>query len=264
MNLRTFSKTILLAAVSMLSIVSPGEARGADGSGRQYYELRVYTTKSERQQQLINDYWEKAGAPAYNKMGVKPIGVFTPLEASETNKIYVLIPFDSVEAVAAVPQKLAADKDYQKATEEFMSLPKTNAAYVRFESSLLIAFEGMKHLAVPPSTAEKKPWVFELRTYMSQNEAKGNNKVEMFNAGEIQIMKDVGLSPVFFAQTLVGSGMPSLTYMISGESREEHRKHFGGFSSHPIWKKLSGDPQYKDNVSGIVSVFLKRLPASQI
>ena len=37
-----------------------------------------------------------------------------------------------------------------------------------------------------------------------------------------------------------------------------------GFSDAPVWKKLSSDPQYKDNVSKIYNVFLKRTPASQI
>jgi len=230
----------------------------------QYYELRVYTTKSEQQQQLINDYWKDAGVPAYNRMGAQPIGVFTELQDSPTNKIYVLIPFDSLEAFAGAAAKLAEDSAYQKASESFMSLPKTNAPYERFDSSLLSAFSGMKKLQLPPSSAEKKPWVFELRTYTSRTEAKGINKVEMFNAGEIQVMKEVGLSPVFFAQAIVGSQLPSLTYMVSGENQEEHKKHFGGFGSSPIWKKLSADPQYKDNVAKIISVFLKRTPASQI
>jgi hypothetical protein len=236
----------------------------ADPSQRQYYELRVYTTKSEQQQKLVTEYWEKAAVPAYNRMGVNPIGVFTELEDSPTNKIYVLIPFDSADGFASVPAKLAADVAYQKAAESFMAVPKSDPAYVRFESSLLVAMEGMKKLALPPSTAEKKPWVFELRTYFSHNEAKGINKVAMFNAGEIPVMKDVGLNPVFFSQTILGSNMPSLVYMVSGENKEEHKKHFGGFGSHPTWKKLSADPQYKDNVSGSRSVFLKRTAASQI
>ena len=145
-----------------------------------------------------------------------------------------------------------------------MSVPKNDPAYVRFDSSLLLAMEGMKHLEVPPSTADKKPWIFELRTYTSHNEAKGINKVEMFNSGEIPVMKEVGLSPVFFAQTILGTQMPNLTYMVSGENMDEHKKHWRGFGPNPVWKKLSTDPKYKDNVSAIINVFLKRTPASQI
>lgn len=239
-------------------------AQAAESTDRQYYELRVYTTKSEQQQKSVTDYWQNAAVPAYNRLGIQPIGVFTELEDSPTNKIYVLIPFNSPGAFASIPEKLAADAAYQKASESFMAVPKNDPAYVRFESSLLAAMDGMKKLAVPPSTVDKKPWIFELRTYLSHNEAKGQNKVEMFNAGEIQIMQEVGLSPVFFAQTVLGSNMPNLIYMVSGENREEHKKHWGGFGPNPLWKKLSGDPQYKDNVSGIKGVFLKRTLASQI
>ena len=122
----------------------------------------------------------------------------------------------------------------------------------------------MKKLAAPPSAADKAPWVFELRTYESPSESKGNNKVEMFNRGEVSLMGEVGLSPVFYSQTLAGSHMPNLVYMVSGRNMDEHKKHWQAFSNSPVWKKLNGDPQYKDNVSRILNIFLKRTPASQI
>lgn len=230
----------------------------------QYFELRVYTTKSADQQKLINDYWQDAAVPAYNRMGISPIGVFTELEDSPTNHIYVLIPFDSPDAFAAVPGKLANDADYQKAASDYLNTPKSAPAYVRFESSLLVAFDGMKHLAVPRSTAEKKPWVFELRMYQSHSESKGNNKVKMFNSGEIPLMQKVDLSPVFFGQMLVGVEMPNLVYMVSSENKEAHAVHWKAFFDDPIWKKLIADPQYKDNVSKVINTFLKRTSGSQI
>ncbi len=250
--------------LSIIGLVFALSASAADSGKPQYYELRVYTTKSEQQQKLVSDYWEKAAVPAYNRIGAQPIGVFTPLEDSPTNKIYVLIPFDSFEMIAETPGKLVADATYQKAAADFMAVPKNDPAYVRFDSSILVAMSGMKKLQAPPSSAEKKPWIFELRTYLSHNEAKGINKVEQFNAGEIEVMKEVGLSPVFFSQALTGPQLPNLVYMVSGENKEEHGKHWKGFGPSPIWKKLSADPQYKDNVSGIQNVFLKRTPASQI
>jgi len=249
MTTRSFLRSFVLAAL-FLALGQPVPSGAADSSQSQYYELRVYTTKSEQQQKLVNEYWQDSAVPAYNRMGIQPIGVFTELEHSATNKVYVLIPFDSAGAFASVPGKFAADSAYQKAAQEFMSTPKSDPPYVRFDSSLLIAMQGMKRLALPPSSAEKKEWIFELRTYLSPNESKGNNKVEMFNAGEIQVMQEVGLAPVFFAQSLIGSQLPNLIYMVSGENMDEHKKHWKGFGPSPVWKKLSTDPQYKDNVSG--------------
>ena len=41
---------------------------------------------------------------------------------------------------------------YSEAAAEFLNAPKTNAAYERFESSLLVAFDSMKQ--IPMSEAE--------------------------------------------------------------------------------------------------------------
>ena len=188
--------------------------------------------------------------------------IWTPETKKFVNPKYAVK--DSPKEQFDYAMKFYQAKDYQKAAAEFMAVPKSDPAYARFDSSLLVAFDSMKKLAVPPSAAEKKPWIFELRTYQSHNESKGINKVQMFNSGEVALMRDVGLSPVFFAQTVVGSQMPNLVYMVSGENMEEHKKHWQAFRDAPVWKKLSGDPQYQDNVSKIVNIFLKRTPASQI
>lgn len=260
MKLRSFLSVIVLSLYSAFTLPS-----GAAESGREYYELRVYSTQNEEQQKLINDYWEKAAIPAYNRAGIRPIGVFTALQESATNKVYVLIPFASLGAFEALPARLADDAEYQKAAAGFMKRSKNDAPYTRFESSILHAMTGMPKLALPPSTAEKKPWVFELRTYLSPTEAKGANKIDMFNDGEIEVMKEVGLNPVFFAGTIAGPQMPNLIYMTSGgPEMEQYRQIWRRFGPHPVWKKLAADPKYKDNMSGIQNVFLKRTSASQI
>lgn len=253
-------KSRIFSLLLLLTLLATTQA----ADDRQYYELRVYTTKNEKQQKQILDYWQNAAVPAYNRLGSKNIGVFAPVDDSPTNKIYVLIPFDSLNAFSEAPAKLAADSTYQKAAEEFMSIPKNDPAYVRFDSSLLRAMKGFEKIAPQAGAAEHKPWIFELRTYLSHNEAKGINKVEMFEAGEIEIMKEIGLNPVFFSQAIIGPQLPCLVYMVSGENKEDYQKVWKGFGPHPKWKQMSGDPKWKDNVSSIQSVFLKRTPASQI
>jgi hypothetical protein len=264
MNLRNLNLSLLTVAAAVASAGISTSALAADSGQSQYYELRIYSTKSEEQQKLVSDYWQNAAVPAYNRMGIQPVGVFTELPDSPTNKVYVLVPFDSLDGFAAIPSRLASDAAYQAAAADYMSRPKGSPAFERIESSLNIAFDSMKKLAAPPSAADKSPWVFELRIYQSPSESKGINKVQMFNSGEVPLMQESGLSPVFFAQTVVGSQMPNLVYMVSSENTDEHKKHWKTFFDAPVWKKLSGDPQYKDNVSRVISIFLKRTPASQI
>src|SRR5450755_2041019 len=129
---RTFLQLIIILAVVVTVIANPSRLAAADSDKPQYYELRVYTTKSAEQQQRVNDYWQNAAIPAYNRMGIQPIGVFTELQDSATNKIYVLIPCDSPEIFVAIPAKLGADAAYQKAAAEFLAAPKLNPAYEHF------------------------------------------------------------------------------------------------------------------------------------
>jgi hypothetical protein len=254
----------ILIAIAAVVVVPghPFHATAAGSDKPQYYELRIYTTKSEDQQKRVNDYWQNAAVPACNRMGIQPVGVFTELQDSATNSIYVLIPCDSLETFAAIPATLAADADYQKAAADFLSAPKSNPAYERFESSLLVAFDGMKHMELPPP--DKKPNVFELRTYLSPSEGKSLNKMKMFESGEIPLMKQVGLAPIFYSRTLVGLHMPCLVYMTCGVNLDEHKKHWQAFSASAIWEELTRDPQFKDNMNGVIRIILKRTSASQI
>jgi hypothetical protein len=253
---------VLVSIAALLALATiPTHAIAAEDT-RQYYQLRVYSTKSEEQQKRIVDYWQTAAVPAFNRLGFQPIGVFTEIDDSPTNKIYVLIPGDSFAAFDDLTAKLANDAVYQKAGADFLNAPKTNAAFERLECSLLVAFDGMKRMSLP--SADKKPNVFELRTYLSSSENKGLNKIKMFESGEIGVMKEVGLAPVFYSRILVGPQMPGLVYMTSGENLDEHKKHWQSFSSATVWKNLQADPQYKDNVSAIIKIILKRTSASQI
>ncbi len=251
--------TLLLTA--LLTLLAPASP-AADTGSSQYYEVRIYHTKSAEQQQRLNEYWQNAAIPAYNRQGIQPIGVFTERSESPTNGIYVLIPCDSLAIFEAIPGKLAADATYQAAAADFLAAGKANPAYERFESSLLVAFDGMKQLVVPP--ADHRPNIFELRTYMSPGEAKGLNKIHMFESGEITLMKELGLAPIFYGRKLIGPNLPCLMYLTCGETPEAHSQHWKAFSAAPVWKALQADPQYKDNVSSIIKIMLQRTPASQI
>jgi hypothetical protein len=257
LRLTVLTLTVLtwISSIPMLS--------GAD-TGKQVYELRTYVASTAQQRDAIVQHWQDAAIPAYNRLGVRPIGVFTELQDAPTNSIYVLLPFESMDAFAASPARLAADSKYQAAGADYLQRSGTNAAFDRMESALLTAFDGMKQLAPPPATGVRADWVFELRTYKSASENRGWNKIRMFNDGEISVMQETGLAPVFFGQNLTGSHLPSLTYMTCGENLAEHQKHWKTFGASPGWNALKNDPQYKDNMTGMIKVLLKRTPASQL
>jgi hypothetical protein len=137
-------------------------------------------------------------------------------------------------------------------------------AFERIDSWLLLSFSGLPRLAVPALAAAGKPRIFEMRTYESYSELKALKKVEMFNAGEIALMQQLSLSPVFYGQALVGRDLPHLTYMLCSPDMETHKRNWAAFGAHPVWVRMKGDPQYADTVSKITSRFVVPAPFSQI
>jgi hypothetical protein len=156
-----------------------------------------------------------------------------------------------------------------KAAAPFWSPPAAAPAFVRTDSTLLAAFEGWPRITPPEaapggSTGAKR--VYQLRTYESPSYADHVRKVEMFHAGEFDLFKEAGFHNVFFGDTLVGTRMPSLTYMLSFNDLSELNTHWAAFSGNPEWKKLSSDPKYayESIVSNITNLILSPLGCSQI
>jgi hypothetical protein len=255
-----------LATSALLSLghASSVSAAGKTSAPQQYYELRAYRLKSKANQPLLESYLANAAIPALNRLGAKPVGVFVEKEPQEEPAVFALITYPTLETFAAASARLGADAQYQKAGAEYLQVTKANPAFQRIDSWLMLAFAGQPVINVPAYSQEKKPRMFELRTYESFSEVKALKKIEMFNSGEIETMHQVGLAPIFYGQALIGPNLPHLTYMTSGETEELHKQHWDAFGKHPVWVKLKNDPQYADTVSKITKWFLVPTACSQI
>jgi NIPSNAP len=249
-------------AASALGYQSSAQSKPA----REYYELRRYELQTGPQQKLTHDYVANALIPGLNRLGMKPIGAFNLEIGVGTPALYVLIPSESLETLAHSEHRLMDDADYQKAGEAFLNAPATGPAYLRIESSLLIAFEGKPKLTVPPVTAEKGARVFQLRTYESPSNHDHHVKVEMFHSGEFEVFERAGFWPVFYGDALIGSRLPNLTYMLSFPDLGEMNAKWKAFGSDPEWKKLTSSPKfnYEQIVSKITNLILNPAPYSQI
>ena len=229
----------------------------------EFYELRVYTLKNGEQQKTVEDYFQNAFIPALNKYGSKNIGVFTEQQPEGQTKLYAIIPYNTINDFITVSDKLANDTTYQKAGAAYLNATAEQPAYERIQSSFLKAFAGMPKLQAP----EKKDRIFELRRYESASEAAGKKKIQMFNdVGEISIFKRVGLTPVFFGETLIGELRPNLTYMLTFDDMAGHDKNWKVFIEDPEWNRIKAIPGYEDAkiVSHITRTFLVPASFSQI
>ena len=228
------------------------------------YELRIYRCASEAKQQRTLEHLEGALLPALRRCGASRIGTFTVISDEPDHSIHVLILYPTLDVLGKRNAALAADKKYQQAAAGFFAIPKNSPAYTRIETRLMKAFVGMPVVELPASSKTKAARMFELRIYESHNEDKAARKVAMFNDGEIDIMRDVKLGPVFFGETLVADDVPNLTYMLSADNDAAHKEHWKAFLAHPEWDRIKRLPKYKDTVSKITSVMLSPTKSSEI
>jgi hypothetical protein len=266
MKRREFLKTSLMASsIPGLNVVAVAAYSAESGSSnREYYELRIYRLKAGAKGDSLDAYLEKAAIPAWNQLGIKPVGVFTEKDPKEAPATYVLIPYPSLEVFVKATARLNSLSGLDQAAQAYLQSPKTSPAFDRIDSWLMLAFAGMPKLEQPDYSRDKKVRMFELRTYESHSEMKAVKKVEMFNSGEIEVMRQVGLGPIFYGQALIGPKLPHLTYMLSAENDEAHNKHWEAFGKNTVWNKMKDDPQYADTVSNITKQFLVPTSYSQV
>lgn len=245
---------------------SAQSSNSGSGGEREYYELRRYRLVSGPQTKLANQYVAEALIPALNRLGMKPVGAFNLYLGPETPLLYVLIPSTSLDTLVNAELRLEQDEEYKKAGEGFLNAPAKEPPYERAESSLMIAFQGHPKLNVPPVTAEHGSRIFQLRTYESPTTADHVRKVEMFHSGEFEIFKQAGFWPVFYADTLIGSRLPNLTYMLSLPDLSSLEAKWKAFQTNPDWKKLSASPRFSVEaiVSNITNLILNPASYSQI
>jgi hypothetical protein len=261
---REFVKSAVAAGVAM---GADAMAQGTAAAGREFYQLRKYTLRNGPQLALCQGYFERALIPALGRLGMGPVGTFKLDIGPETPTYYVLIPSTDASALVSLDAKLGADAEYVKAAGGFRDAPAAAPAFERSERSLLGAFSGWPKLTVPQKTDGKLPKrIFQLRTYESASQVAHTRKMAMFNEAEIGIFVRTGLTPVLFADTLIGTRMPCLTYMLTFADMAEMTAHWAAFSADAEWKELSKKPGNTDAdiVSNISNLYLSPLASSQV
>jgi hypothetical protein len=249
------------AVAAGLGTVRAGEGGTADG---EYYELRSYELRIGDQKTALDGFLRDAAVPAWNRQGIKPVGVFETSGGPVMPRVHVLLAHPGLGSLAASAGRLDDDAEFQKAAAAWLGRPATAPGYVRFESTLLQAFPNVPRIEVPDTS---KPRIFELRTYESHGERAHALKMEMFTSlGELEIFRRTGLTPVFFGRTLVGRRLPNFVYMLTFADQAAREKAWSTFRADPEWTKLKGTPGYSNPeiLSNLTSLTLQPTDYSQV
>ena len=227
---------------------------------QEFYSIRIYQLRTQEQETRVDTYLQTAFVPALHRMGIMDVGIFKPVgnDTAATRRIYVLIPFKSLEQYLGLSDALEKDAQYKLAGKDYLDASYDNIPYTRIESILLRAFPDMPRHAVPTALQGPKALrIYELRSYEGPTEKYFANKVQMFNqGGEIPLFSRLGFNAVFYASVIAGSHMPNLMYMTSFDNMPSREQHWKDFSADPFWKQLVAAPQYQHNVSHVDIVFL--------
>lgn len=249
-----------LAACGVATTSSLTHAAAPATADRELYEWRTYRLKDKASQPAVHDYLKTAALPAWKKLGLGPVGVFTEIGPEAGPSIHVLLVYPDAATFVAAREALDADADYAKSAADYRTAKRESPAYDRIDSSLLLAFSAAPKIT-PPA---QKPRILELRTYKNHNDDRARAKVAMFNDGECDIFPKCGFENVFFGETLIGDNQPNLTYMLASPDMAANEKGWKTFIDSPDFVRMRDDPKYADTMPSITKLFLEPTDYSQV
>ncbi|MDF4202253.1 NIPSNAP family protein [Maribacter sp. SA7] len=219
---------------------------------KEYYELKTYTIKNEAQEDMVDNYLKNAYLPALKRMGIENIGVFKvrPDKFKVSDKIYVLIPFQSLAEFDKLEAMLAVDKTHLSAGAKYIHATHDKKTFERISSVLLRAFPDMPKMKPSEVEGARADRVYELRSYEGPTEAMYRRKVDMFNeGGEVELFENLGFNAVFYADVISGDKMPNLMYMTTFTNMEKRDALWKDFGTSDTWKEISVIDKYQNTVS---------------
>ncbi|HPN34745.1 MAG TPA: NIPSNAP family protein [bacterium] len=232
------------------------------GESAAYLEWRHYIAPYGDRRKRLLDFFQHVAVPAWNRQGISPVGLFGALYGSSSSSIYVLLPHADSDSVLYSEDRLLQDSEYMRDGAFFHSLSGSDPGYWRIENSLLRCFAPLSMSAVRIQGTAR---VFEWRIYANPNQLQTRQKIHMFTqAGEIELFRRCGLTPVFFAETLIGPQRPNLQYLLVFKDMAERDNRWSAFRRHPDWAVLKNRPEYADAVCNVTDLMLQPLDFSQV
>lgn len=249
----------LLQVFLLILLLSFFSLPNSFAASRDYYQIQVFRLNGKTQEARVDKFLKTAYLPALHRAGIAKVGVFKPIESDTTSgkRIYVWIPFKSLDQFMKIQDELTNDQEYQQKGIDFLGAPYNNAPFLRKESILLRAFPDAPNYFTPNHKTATSDRIYELRSYEGPTESLFRQKVKMFNqGGEIKLFKSLDFNAVFYAEVVSGSTMPNLMYLTTFADMTTHDAHWDAFRNHPDWKALSAMPEYQHTVSKSVKLLL--------
>ena len=221
-------------------------------ANQQYFEWITYHLPLGSRQNMLSQYYRDVAIPALNRAGINNIGVFNVKHGINNPTLHVIIPHPTLESIVTVNDRLLDDAGFVQSGANVLSSRLSEMAFVSMEKTIMKAFTHLPEIQIPTQKVANRSRIFQVRIYEAPSLTASKRKIHMFNeGGEIAIFKKTGLQPILFGETIAGSMMPNLVYMLAFDDFNDMNRAWDNFRVDPDWVKLRDDPYYVETVSRI-------------
>jgi len=237
---------------------------GAAGEKRTaFYVLEAFYLQQGSQVARMHDYFSKLALPALQRVEYTgPVVFLESLVAPHMPQMVAVYGFQSLDHMWSVQSRIQQNAELVKNFEQWDS---GDPPFDQASSTILQAAEYSPEI-VMPAEPPKTPRLFELRVYHSPTWRQLKALHERFAGPEIQIFHRVGVNPILYTSTLIGTNMPNLCYLIPFENLAAREKAWEAFAADPEWIKVRKESIEKHGqMSSIIQISLfKATPYSPV
>lgn len=204
-----------------MAAARPAGAAGEKRTG--FYMLETFYLQQGSQVARMHDYFNKLALPALQQVEYTgPILYLESLVAPHMPQMVAVYGFQSLEHYWSVYSRIHQNPELVKNFEQWDS---GDPPFDQASSTLLQATDYSPEI-VAPAEPPKAPRLFELRVYHSPTVRQLKALHERFAGPEIQILHRVGVHPILYTSTLIGTNMPNLTYLIPTNESTSFQRGF--------------------------------------
>jgi len=198
--------------------------------------MQTYQLRQGTQLARLSEWLSGAYLPRLSKIHNGPQIVLESVIAPHNPQLVLIVGYSSFEQIWAIQSKVEADEEVKAAYAKVERDPEP--LFDNQNSTLLEATSYSPEVAIEKHS---KPRLFELRTYRSPTWSQHRAVHERFAGPEIEVFHKVGIFPILYTSTLIGTNLPNLTYLIPFESLAAREKAWDAFAVHPGWIKARKD-----------------------
>jgi len=189
----------------------------------EHCQLKTYTIETNTQAIATDYYLKNVLIPALKNAGIQNVGVFKPKEneASTKQKMYVLLPFNSLAQFTILNNTYANEINQLNRNVNYIDPSKTKSPYQKIESVLIKAYVTLPSGESETQTANKKDRVYELISVEATAEDLMKEKKELYETVQkTKLFDESSFNEIFYGEVLADNSDANLMYMTSYMEKE--------------------------------------------